>query len=73
MNCPEYIKDALMRRARAAYVLLETDRQVAEWLKNHHIEVEADDIRGGCESYFNPNESMYRILRAIQEAKNNEE
>lgn len=70
MNCPKYIKDALVRRAKAAYILLETDREVAEWLKKHHIKVEADDIRGGCESYFNPNESMYRILKAIQEADN---
>lgn len=68
MNCPDYIKDALVRRARAAYVLLETDQQVVEWLKKHHIQVEADDVCGGCESHFNPNESMYRILKAIEEA-----
>lgn len=68
MKCPNYIKEALFRRARHAGFFLDYDYKIAEFLKRNHIEVDSEDICGGAESYVNPFDSSKRIFNAIEAA-----
>ena len=68
MKCPEYIKDLCLKRAKAASRFMDYDYEIAQWLKNHNIEVEDYDICTGCESIVNPYPSSDRIIKAIEEA-----
>lgn len=70
MECPKYIREALLRRANHASAFLDLDWMIAEWLEKNGVEVESEDIHGGCESYVNPYESSRRILKAIEETDN---
>lgn len=70
MECPKYIKEALIRRANHASAFLDLDWKIAEWLEKNNIEVDFEDIHGGSESYVNPYDSANRILKAIEEKKN---
>lgn len=70
MECPKYIREALLRRANHASAFLDLDWTIAEWLEKHGIDVNNEDIHGGCESYVNPYESSKRILKAIEEKEN---
>lgn len=70
MKCPKYIKEALRRRTRAAYVFTAADTMIADWLEKNNLldRVELYDICGGCESYVNPDSSSARILEVIENA-----
>ena len=70
MRCPNYIKELCLKRAKAASKFMDYDYEIAQWLENHHIEVEDYDIHTGCESIVNPFPSSYRIIKAIEEAEN---
>ena len=70
MECPKYIREALLRRANHASAFLDLDWKIAEWLEKNNIEVDFEDIHGGSESYVNPYESSKRILQAIEEKEN---
>jgi hypothetical protein len=68
MKCPEYVKNALLQRAKAAEKFIKCDTVVVEWLeKNNMVDVVEDyDILTGCESLVNPTDSAKRILEAIE-------
>ena len=70
MKCPDYIRNALNKRATYADKVAILDGIVADWLEKNGIEVEFEDIHGGVEIYVNPYDSSQRILDAI-EAKEN--
>ena len=70
MKCPNYIKEALLHRARHAGFFLDCDYKIAEFLERNHIKVDSDDILGGAESYVNPFDSAQRIFDAIEAADN---
>ena len=70
MKCPKYIKDLCYRRAKAASKFIDYDYKIYEWLEDHNVQVEDFDILTGCESIVNPYASSDRIIKAIEETKN---
>ena len=68
MKCPEYVKNALLQRAKTAGKFIKCDTVVVEWLeKNNMVDVVEDyDILTGCEALVNPTDSAKRILEAIE-------
>ena len=71
MKCPQYIKTALERRARAAEQWNRNDLIVSEFIDKHNILVESYDYHGGCEAIVNPWTSNHRVLDAICKKENN--
>ena len=71
MKVPKYIKQALESRANYAERFTRLDCIIFEFLEKHNISCEGYDINGGCESYVNPHSSIDRILRAIENHKEN--
>lgn len=65
MECPAYIRDALRKRADFAERVFELDCMIADWLDKNGVDVDFEDVRGGCEIYVNPHESSNRVLQAI--------
>ena len=70
MECPKYIRDALRKRADFAERVFELDCMIADWLDKNGVDVDFEDVRGGCEIYVNPHESSNRVLQAIEEKEN---
>lgn len=69
MKVPKYIKQALESRANHAERFTYLDCIIFEFLDKHGIPYEEYDINGGCESYVNPHASSDRLLRAIENHK----
>ena len=67
MECPAYIRNALRKRADFAERVFELDCMIADWLDKNGVDVDFEDVRGGCEIYVNPHESSNRVLQAIEE------
>ena len=65
MECPKYISEALRKRALYANRLLDLDYMISEFIEKNNIDVDPEDIHGGCEIYVNPDESSQRVLEAI--------
>lgn len=65
MLVPNYIKQLLTRRERAAMIFNECDYKISEWCTKHQIELEECDCFGGVESIVHPSDSKERILEAI--------
>ena len=63
MKCPQYIEEALEKRANCAYRFIHYDCIIGEWLEKNGLldKVEMYDIYGGCEAYCNPDDSANRI------------
>lgn len=66
MKIPKYIEALIEKRKKLATELISTDWKLSEWLEKNGVDVEAYDIRGGCEMYVNPWASADRIKRAIE-------
>lgn len=70
MDCPKYIREALKKRAKAAFNYLKYDYMVSTWLESKDLDfkVEEYDIRTGVESLMNPYASSKRVLDVIEKA-----
>ena len=68
MRCPNYIRKALIKRAKCAATFTDLDLEISEWLEKNDLLnlIEDYDIHGGCESYVNPYDSSFRILKVIE-------
>ena len=71
MECPKYIQEALRKRAVYTDKVAVLDGIVSEWVEKNGIEVDYEDIHGGCEIYVNPYDSSQRVLDAIMAKENN--
>lgn len=69
MKCPEYIKEAIRKREKYAYLFMDYDYTVSHWCDTHGVILETYDSHGGCESLVNPSDSADRVLRAIEESE----
>lgn len=65
MKIPKYIDEALRKRTKAAYKLIEYDCAVSDYIEKHNIPVDTADYRLGCEMLFDPNISENSIREAI--------
>ena len=66
MECPKYIQEALRKRAVYADKVAVLDGIISEWCEKNGIEVDYEDIHGGCEIYVNPYDSSQRVFDAIE-------
>lgn len=69
MKCPNYIKKAIIKRAKLADQFFDLDCIISEWIDKQGIEVDCADVHGGCESMVNPYDSAQRLLDAIEQDK----
>lgn len=65
MRIPKYIDEALKKRTRYARKLIECDNIVTDFIDKYHIGVDYEDYDGGCEMFFNPDESEEAVRQAI--------
>lgn len=66
MKIPKYVEKLIAQRCKLASDLNAKDFELSEWLERNGIEVDTDDIFGGCEMYVNPASSANRIRKAIE-------
>lgn len=69
MKVPQYIMDALRKRAKAAYNFSDSDLLISDYLSKNNIKVSPEDVYGGVEALYNPDESNKRIIKAIENAE----
>ena len=70
LDCPNYVRDLIDRRARLAAKLSTVDSELCQWLDKKGIleTLETYDTCGGAEMYVNPYASAKRIRDAIEAA-----
>lgn len=68
MKVPQYIMNALKKRAKAAYNFSDSDLLISDYLSKNDIDVLPEDV-GGVEALCNPDESNKRIIKAIENAE----
>lgn len=67
MNIPNYILEALDKRAKAAEQWNHNDLIISEFIDKNGIAAETHDYHGGVEALINPRASNMRIRNAILE------
>lgn len=67
MNIPKKIEKLIDQRCRYAEMVEKIDYELSTWLKKNKINVDEQDVFGGCEIYHNLIGSANRIRKEILE------
>lgn len=68
MKVPKYIKDAIIRTAKANYVANKNDKIVLDWIQNKNIYEEViDSYIDCCEYGVNVPEAFINILEGLED------
>ena len=67
MNCPKYIKDKILLRAKYAIKFMELDNEIAEWMQSNNIDSEYS-LPGYVESPCGGYSAAREVIKEIEEA-----